>query len=141
MRKIEIPMSFPSSGAKPSQFAGSQQDEVPGVQYHGIDDDGVDEHGYQGHVPEGLDRNDADGDGGGLNIDIAVNQQDRAQGEDVDRGVADTAVEHQPVVRGKRNRKPNSKYDPAVYDLDSVDIRGIPLSGKKNGYRGIYWLQ
>ena len=137
MRKIEIPMPVASSGVKPSQINGSQQ--VPGGQYHGIDDAGVDEHGYQGHVPEGLHRNEGDGDGGGLNIDIAVNQQDRAQGEDVDRGVADTVVDQQPVVRSKRSRKPNIKYDPAVYDLDSVQLRGIPLSGKKNGWRGVYW--
>ena len=53
-------------------------------------------------------------------------------------GLADTAVEQQPVVRSKRNRKPNSKYDPAVYDLDAVERR-IPMSGKKNGYGGVYW--
>ena len=55
--------------------------------------------------------------------------------------VAEGAVEQQLVLRSKRNRKSNSKYDPAVYDLDSVEIRGIPMSGKKNGYRGIYWPQ
>ena len=41
------------------------------------------------------------------------------------------------MVRSRRNRKPSSKYDPAVYDLDSVQLRGIPLSGKKNGWRGV----
>ena len=49
-------------------------------------------------------------------------------------GVADTGVEQQPVVWSKRN----SKYDPAVYDLDAVERR-IPMSGKKNGYGGVYW--
>ena len=53
-------------------------------------------------------------------------------------GLADTVVEQQPVVWSKRNRKPNSKYDPAVYDLDAVERR-IPMSGKKNGYGGVYW--
>ena len=66
-------------------------------------------------------------------------QQDKAGVEDHDGYVADGAVEQPPVVRSKRSRKPNSKYDPAVYDLDSVEIRGIPLEGKKNGWRGIYW--
>ena len=92
----------------------------------------------QGCVPDSLDRNDADGDGG-VCVDNEVNQHDRVQAENVDRVVADTAVNQQPVVRSRRNRKPNSKYDPAVYDLDSVQLRGIPLSGKKNGWRGVYW--
>ena len=61
-------------------------------------------------------------------IDDEVNHQNRAEVEIEDRGVAD----QQPVSRNKRNRKPNSKYDPAIYDLDSIEIRGIPLSGKKN---------
>ena len=47
-------------------------------------------------------------------------------------------VDQQPVVRSKRSRKPNSKYDPEVYDLDSVEMRGIPLSGKKNGWKRVY---
>ena len=55
--------------------------------------------------------------------------------------VADGAVDQPPVIRGKRARKPNSKYDPAIYDLDSVEVRGIPLEGKKNGWKGIYWPQ
>ena len=47
------------------------------------------------------------------------------------------------MLRSGRNRKPNSKYDPEVYDFDSVEIRAIPMSmsGKKNGFRGIYWQQ
>ena len=72
-------------------------------------------------------------------IDDQVNHQDRV--EVADRGVAAVEQQQQPVLRSKRNRKPNSKYDPAVYDLESVQIRGIPLSGKKNGWKGIYWPQ
>ena len=72
-------------------------------------------------------------------MDNEVNRHDSVQAENVVRGVADTVVDQQPVVRSRRNRKPSSKYDPAVYDLDSVQLRGIPLSGKKNGWRGVYW--
>ena len=68
-----------------------------------------------------------------------VDSQDGVEVEDRGRGAADDAVNHPPVMRSKRTRKPNSKYNPAVYDLDSVEIRGIPLKGKKNGWRGIYW--
>ena len=85
-------------------------------------------HADQGRVPDGLDRNDADGDGRGC-VDNEVNRHDSVQAENVVRG----------VVRSRRNRKPSSKYDPPVYDLDSVQLRGIPLSGKKNGWRGVYW--
>ena len=53
--------------------------------------------------------------------------------------MADEVVDQPPVGRSKRARKPNSKYDPAIYDLDSVEIRGIPLEGKKNGWKGVYW--
>ena len=85
---------------------------------------------------------DASGNAGEMMIDDQVHRQDRAEVEVADRN-ADGAVEQQqqPVLRSKRNRKPNSKYDPAVYDLESVHIRGIPLSGKKNGWKGIYWPQ
>ena len=55
--------------------------------------------------------------------------------------MADGAVDQPPVIRGKRARKPNSKYDPAIYDLDSVEVRGIPFEGKKDGLKGIYWPQ
>ena len=63
----------------------------------------------------------------------------RDEVEIVDKGVADIAVGQQPEARSRRIRKPNSKYDPAVFDLGSIEIRGIPLSGKKNGWRGVYW--
>ena len=59
----------------------------------------------------------------------------------VDGGVVDTAVDEQPGVSSKRTRKPNSKYDPAIYDLSSVEMRGIPLRGRKNGWKGVYWPQ
>ena len=95
-------------------------------------------HADQGRVPDGLDRNDADGDGR-VCVDNEVKRHDSVQAENVVRGVADTVVDQQPVVRSRRNRKPSSKYDPPVYDLDSVQLRGIPLSGKKNGWRGVYW--
>ena len=55
--------------------------------------------------------------------------------------MAGGTVDQAPVVRSKRARKPNSKYDPTIHDLDSVKIRGIQLEGKKNGWRGIYWLE
>ena len=138
VRKIEIPMPVASSGVKPSQFVGSQHDDVAGVQDHGIGDSEIIKHNNQGRVSDGLDRNYADGDGGGC-VDNEVNRHDSVQAENVVRGVADTVVDQQPVVRNRRNRKPSSKYDPAVYDLDSVQLRGIPLSGKKNGWRGVYW--
>ena len=71
-------------------------------------------------------------------VDDKVNHQDRDEVEIVDKGVADVAVDQQPEVTSRRVRKPNSKYDPAVFDLDSI-VRRIPLSGKKNGWRGVYW--
>ena len=91
-------------------------------------------------VSEGLHRNDTSDDGGIL-IDDQVDHQDRVQVENVDRGMADTTVDQQPVVRPKRNRKPNSRYDPAVFELDAVQIKEILVSGRKNGYRGVYWPQ
>ena len=89
-------------------------------------------------MPISFDRNDAYGDESGLLVDTPV-EQGGGQVGDVDSGIANAAVDQQPVVRSKRNRKPNSKYDPAVYDLDLVEMRGIPLSGKKNGWKGVYW--
>ena len=84
---------------------------------------------------------DTPGDDGGEVVDDhgQVDSQGGVEVEDRGRGAADDAVNHTPIMRGKRTRKPNSKYDPAVYDLDSIEIRGIPLKGKKNGWRGIYW--
>ena len=74
-------------------------------------------------------------------IDGQVNGQDGVAVDEQDKGGADGAVDKPPVLRNKRKRtrKPNSKYDPEVYDLDSVRIRGIPLTGKKNVWRGIFW--
>ena len=80
VRKIDIPFPVASSGVKPSQFVGSQQDEVAGVQDHGIGDSGVVGCGNQGQVAETLDRNDTGAvnraDDGGAFIDHQVNHQD-----------------------------------------------------------------
>ena len=138
VRKKEVPVPVVYSGVKPSQFICSQYDEVADVQNCQEGSAGLVEHENQRQVPE--DRNDvlAEGradDGGGALIDHQVNNQDD------DRGLAHTAVDHQPVVRAKRSRKPNSKYDPAVYDFNSVQLREIPLRGKKNGWKGVYWPQ
>ena len=92
-----------------------------------------------GQLPEVVDGNDAIGNDGGVVNDGPINCQDRVAVNDQDRGGADGAVAQPQVMRSKRTRKPNSKYDPEVYDLDAVGIRGIPLEGKKNGWRGIYW--
>ena len=138
MRKIAVPMPVASPGVKPSQFIGFQQDEVPEVRDHRTGDSKMVAHADQGRVPGSLDSNDADDDGGGR-VDIEVDEHDRVETESVDGGVADTVAEQQPVIRSRRDRKPNSKYDPAVYDLESVHLRGIPLSGEKNGWRGVYW--
>ena len=45
-----------------------------------------------------------------------------------------------PIIH-QRVRKPNSKYDPAVDDLDSIEVRGIQLSGMCNCWRGVSWPQ
>ena len=70
-------------------------------------------------------------------IDDQANSQDKVGVEDRYGCLAAGAVDQQPVVRSKRARKSNSKYNPSIYDFDSVEIRGIPLEGKK-GLRGIY---
>ena len=137
VRKIETPMPVVSSGVKPSQFYDSQHCEIADEQDHQGEDAGLLDHGGCEQMPVCSDRGDDTGESGGMMIDDQVNQQDRV--EVVDKGVADIVVDQQPVVRSKRVRKPNSKYDPAVFDLDSVELRGIPLSGKKNGWRGVYW--
>ena len=85
------------------------------------------------------DRPDNTDDGGGVLVGDVVTGQDKVEIEDVEGRVADGVVDQPPLMRNQRVRKPNSRYDPAVYDLDSVDIRGIPLTGKKNGWKGIYW--
>ena len=44
-----------------------------------------------------------------------------------------------PIIQ--RVRIPNSKYDQAVDDLDSVEVKGIQLSGMCNCWRGVSWPQ
>ena len=142
VRKIEAPMAVVSPGVKPAQFYNPQHCDVADGQDHRGEDAGVVTDGDCGQVTGCTEEIDATGNAGEMMIDDQVHRQDRAEVEVADRN-ADGAVEQQqqPVLRSKRNRKPNSKYDPAVYDLESVHIRGIPLSGKKNGWRGIYWPQ
>ena len=139
VRKIEVPMPVVSSGVKPSQFYDSQRGDIADVQDHGDEAAGVLEQKDGEQVPGCSDRGDATGNSVGMMIDDKVNHQDRDEVEIVDKGVADIAVGQQPEARSRRIRKPNSKYDPAVFDLGSIEIRGIPLSGKKNGWRGVYW--
>ena len=142
VRKINVPMPVVASGVKPSQFYDVQHGEVadvPDVQHHQGQDLGVVQQGEHGQVPEVISGTDTIGADGGMLIDDQGNCQDRVGVEDRDRCVAGGTVDQAPEVRSKRARKPNSKYDPAIYDLDSVKIRGIPLEGKKNGWRGIYW--
>ena len=122
---------------KPSQFYSAQSDEVDDVQHHSGESTGMVEQPEQ--VLEGADRADNTDDDGGILVDDLVTGQDRVEVEDGEGRVADGAMDQHPVMRSQRMRKPNSKYDPAVYDLDSIDIRGVPLSGKKNGWKGIYW--
>ena len=106
---------------------------VPDVQHNHSQEPGA-------VLPEVMSRTDTStGSDGGILVDDQVHCQDKGRVEDRDGCVADGAVDHPPLVRSKRARKPNSKYDPAVFDLDSVEIRGIPLSGKKNGWKGVYW--
>ena len=133
LRKIETPM--PVSGVKPSQFYNAHHNEVDEVQHHRSEDTG---HGGRGQL---LDNRDGAVSDGGILVDNQVDQQDRVPVDGVDGGVVDTAVDEQPGVSSKRTRKPNSKYDPAIYDLSSVEMRGIPLRGRKNGWKGVYWPQ
>ena len=139
VRKINVPMPADSSGIKPSQFQNSRHGAVPDVQNSQGEDLSVGVHG--GQVPEGHDSGDTTVDDAGMRADDQVDRQERVEAEGVGSSVADGMVGQQPEPRSRRNRKPNSKYDPAVYDLDSVKIRGIPLSGKKNGFKGIFWPQ
>ena len=142
MRKINVPMPVVASGVKPSQFYDVQHGEaadVPDVQHLQGQDHGVVHQGERGQVPEVISGTDTNGTDEGMLIDDQVNCQDEGGVEDRDRCVADGSVDQAPVVRSKRARKPNRKYDSTIYDLDSVKIRGIPLEGKKNGWRGIFW--
>ena len=143
VRKIDVLTPGVGSGIKPSQFYSAQHEvaDVPGVQHH--QGGGPSEVGQEecGQLPGILNGNNTIGNDGGMVIDGRINCQDRVAVEDQDRGGADAdgAVDQPLVMRSKRTRKPKSKYDPEVYDLDAVGIRGIPLEGKKNGWRGIYW--
>ena len=137
VRKINVPM--PVSGVKPSQFSDAQSDEVDVVLHHRDEGSGVVDHGEPEQLLDSTDKAGTVDNGEGLLADDQVTGQDRVEIGDSGGCVADGAVDQPPVVRSKRTRKPNSKYDPAIFDLDSVEIRGIPLSGKKNGWKGIYW--
>ena len=142
VRKINVPMPVVASGVRPSQFFSSQHGEeadVHDVQHHQSQDPGVSQQEEREQIPEIISGTETIGTDGGILSDDQVNSQDNGGVEDRDGCVADGAVDQPPMVRSKRTRKPNSKYDPAVFDLDSVEIRGIPLSGKKNGWKGIYW--
>ena len=44
-----------------------------------------------------------------------------------------------PIIQ--RVRIPNSKYDQAVDDLNSVEVKGIQLSGMRNCWRRVCWPQ
>ena len=136
-----MPMPVVASGVKPSQFDDAQHGNVaavPDVQLHQSQDPGVVQQGDRGHVPEVISGADASDTSGGMLVDGHVQCQDNGGIEVHDGGVADGVVGQPPVGRSKRARRPNSKYDPAIYDLDSVEVRGIPLEGKKNGWKGIY---
>ena len=82
------------------------------------------------------DNTDVDG---GLLVDDQIASREEVAVGDAEGHVASNQVDQPPVQRSRRIRKPNSKYDPEVFDLDSVKIREIPLSGRRNGWRGIYW--
>ena len=137
VRKMNVPM--PISVVKPSQFYSAQSDDVDDVQHHRGKDSSMVEHGQREQLLENTDKVVNTDDEGTILVDDLVTGQDRVEIEDGEGCVANDATDQPPVMRSQRMRKPNSKYDPAVYDLDSVEIRGIPLSGKKNGWKGIYW--
>ena len=135
VRKLEVPM--PVSGVKPSQFYEAQYGESD-VQHHPDEDAGVIEHRECEGSPG--DSNEVNhGDDGSTVVGDQVTCQDGVAVGDGEGRVADSVVDQSPVKRSQRVRKPNSKYDPAVFDLDSVETRGIPLSGKRNGWKGVYW--
>ena len=137
VRKMNVPM--PVSGVKASQFYDGQHDEVDDVQHHRGEGTVVDHGGRDEQLLESTDRADTTDNDRGILVDDQVTCQDGVAIEDGGVHVAGGVVDQPTVVRSKRTRKPNSKYDPAVFDLDSVEIRGIPLSGKKNGWKGVYW--
>ena len=139
VRKINVPM--PVSAVKPSQFSDAQSGEVDDVHHHcGDEGTGVIDHGEPEQLLDCTDRAaTADSGDAGILADDQITGQVRVEIDDGGGRVLDEQVDQPPLVRSKRTRKPNSKYDPAVFDLDSVEIRGIPLSGKKNGWKGVYW--
>ena len=53
-----------------------------------------------------------------LMIKGTMNHHDRV--EVVDGSMRGDSVNQQPEVRSMRTKRPNSKYDPAVYGLDSL---------------------
>ena len=63
-------------------------------------------------VPDYLDRDDV------TYVDDQGNHHDRV--EVVDGSMRGDSVNQQPEVRSMRTKRPNSKYDPAVYGLDSL---------------------
>ena len=134
VRNITVPM--PISGVKPSQFHSAQSDEVNDVQHHRDEGAGMVEQ--CGQLLESTDRADNTKDGGGILVGDLVPCKERVEIGDGEGRVADCVLDQPPLLRGQRVRKPNSRYAPAVYDLVSVNIRGIPLSGKKSGWKGIY---
>ena len=123
---------MPVSGVKPYQFSNAQSDQVDDVHHHREEGTGMVDHGEPEQLFEGMNgAGIADNDNG-----ILANEQvtglDRVEIDDAGGREVNDAVDPPPVGRSKRIRKPNSKYDPAIFDLDSVEIRSIPLSGKKN---------
>ena len=97
----------------------------PNVHHHRDEGTGVVDHGEPEQLLDSTVDNDA-----GILADNQVTGQDGGEVDDGGGRAADGAVDQPPAVRSKRNRKPNSKYNPEIFDLDSVEIRGIPLSGK-----------
>ena len=142
VRKINVPMPVVASAVKPSQFYDAQLGdvaEVPDVQHHHGQDPTVGQQEQHGQIPEIMSGPDTTGTNGGVSVDSPIQCQGNGGVEVHDGRVADGVVDQSPVKRSQRVRKPNSKYDPAVFDLDSIETRGIPLSGKKNGWKGVYW--
>ena len=88
---------------------------------------------------ESTERADATDNDRSLLVDDQVICRDRVEIDDGGGHVADIPVDQPPVVRSKRIKKPNSKYDPEIFDLDSLEIRRIPLSGRQNDWKGVYW--
>ena len=85
------------------------------------------EHGGREGLPESPEKDYLTDNDGGIVVDDKVISQERVETEDNARHVADDVVVQPPVVKA-------SKYDPAVYDLDSVEIKVTPMIGKKNGF-------